>query len=65
MSDLKSELDHLKHHVPYPANRKQVLAACSNMGDWGGEDKKWFEKSLPDGTYRGPDEIVKALLSKV
>ncbi len=33
MSNLKTELEHIKHHIKYPANKTQVLAACNNMSD--------------------------------
>ncbi len=31
MSNLKTELEHIKHHIKYPANKTQVLAACNNI----------------------------------
>lgn len=65
MSTLKTELEHLKKHVQYPANRGQIVATCNNMMDVPSADKDWFSKSLPEGNYRGPEDVVRALLNKV
>ncbi len=65
MSNLKTELEHIKHHIKYPANKTQVLAACNNMTDVPSVDKEFVTKSLPDNNYKGPEDVVKALLNKV
>jgi hypothetical protein len=65
MSNLKTELEHIKHHIKYPANKTQVLAACNNMTDVPSVDKEFVTKSLPDSNYKGPEDVVKALLNKV
>ncbi len=65
MSTLATELDHLKNHVEYPANRAAVIAACNNMSDAPTEDSKWFAKTLPEGNYRNADDVLRALLAKV
>ena len=65
MSNLKTELEHIKHHIKYPANKTQVLAACNNMTDVPSTDKEFVTKSLPDNNYKGPEDVVKALLNKV
>ncbi len=65
MSNLKTELEHLKKHVNYPADRQQVIAACNNMMDVDSEDRTWFTSALPDGNYSSADDVVKALLTKV
>ncbi len=41
MSNLKTELEHIKHHIKYPANKTQVLQACNNMTDVPSVDKEW------------------------
>jgi hypothetical protein len=64
-STLAVELGHLKHHVQYPSNRSQVVAACNNMSDVSKEDREWFMKSLPEGTYNSPAEVMNALIAKV
>ncbi len=65
MSNLKTELEHIKHHIKYPANKTQVMAACNNMSDVPSIDKDFVAKSLPDSNYKGPEDVVKALLNKV
>ena len=65
MSNLKTELEHIKHHIKYPANKTQVLAACNNMTDVPSVDKEFVTKSLTDNNYKGPEDVVKALLNKV
>ncbi|HEY5620192.1 MAG TPA: hypothetical protein VIK88_00885 [Candidatus Bathyarchaeia archaeon] len=65
MSNLKTELEHLKHHIKYPANKTQVIAACNNMMDVPSADKEWVTKSLPESNFKVPDDVVKALLNKV
>ena len=63
--DLRTQLEHLKRHVQYPATRKALVEACNNMSDVPAADRAWFEKSLPEGTYRAPEDVIKALLAKV
>jgi hypothetical protein len=65
MSNLKTELEHIKHHIKYPANKTQVIAACNNMSDVPSIDKDFVAKSLPENNYKGPEDVVKALLNKV
>jgi hypothetical protein len=65
MSNLKTELEHIKHHIKYPANKTQVLAACNNMTDVPSIDKEFVTKSLTDNNYKGPEDVVRALLNKV
>ena len=65
MSNLADELGHLKHHVSYPSDRKTVIAACNNMVDVPEVDRAWFEKNLPEGSYRNPEDVVRALLTRV
>lgn len=65
MSNLKTELEHLKHHIKYPANKAQVVAACNNMADVPSADKEFVTHSLPESNFKGPDEVVRALLNKV
>lgn len=65
MSTLKSELEHLKHHIKYPANKATVVAACNNMMDVPSADKEFVTKNLPESNFKGPDDVVRALLNKV
>jgi len=65
MSTLATELDHLKNHVTYPANKAAVVAACNGMADAPKEDSAWFAKNLPDGNYRNAEDVMRALLARV
>jgi len=64
MSNLQEELGHIKNHVKYPASRQQVVEACNNMSDVPSQDKDWVSKSLPEQTYRAPEDVVNALMKK-
>jgi hypothetical protein len=35
------------------------------MHDLPSDDAAWFEKTLPEGTYRSANDVVAALLTKV
>jgi hypothetical protein len=65
MENLATELSHLKSHVQYPASRAQVIAACNKMHDLPREDAQWFERTLPEGTYKNANDVVAALLTKL
>jgi len=65
MGNLSAELGHLKSHVQYPANKAQVVAACNGMSDVPHEDREWFAKTLPEGTYKDANGVLAALLTKV
>jgi hypothetical protein len=64
MTNLQEELGHIKNHITYPASKQQVVAACNNMSDVPSEDKAWVSKSLPDQTFRAPEDVVTALLKQ-
>jgi len=64
-ASLAEELGHIKKHIMYPATRTQVVATCNNMSHIDSANRDWFNKNLPEGTYRNPTEILNALLSKV
>jgi len=64
-SQTKTNLEHLKHHVKYPTDKKGLVAACNNMMDVPEGDRAWMTKTIPEGTYRGPEDVMKALLAKV
>lgn len=65
MSNLASELGHLKNHVMYPADRKAVVAACNGFSDAPKEDREWFAQALPEGKYSNAGDVMRALLAKV
>ncbi len=64
-SNLKTGLEHLKHHIKYPVNRKGLIEACNRMEDVNEADRAFFQATIPEGTYRGPEDVYKALLAKV
>lgn len=61
MKDMKNAMMHLKQHMTYPADKKQLVEACNKLSDFSMEDKKWFEENLPEGTYKSADEVTQAL----
>lgn len=65
MGNFATELGHLKSHVPYPANKAQVIAACNQMSEGPHEDGEWMAKVLPEGTYKNATDVLSALLTKV
>lgn len=64
-SRMRTSLEHLKHHVPYPTNRKGVLEACNKMSDYAEDDRSWFNQALPEGNYRNPEDVLRAVLTKL
>ena len=65
MGKFAEELGHLKTHVPYPATRAQVVAACNNNVHAEKDDAEWMAKALPEGTYGNANEVLSALLMKL
>lgn len=61
MKNTKGALDHLKSHQKYPATREELLKECDNLSDFSDEDKNWFKKNLPEGTYKSADEVIKVV----
>ena len=58
----RSMIDHIKTHAAgYPATKADLVKACNNMEEFSQEHKKWFEKTLPTGTYKTPNDVMKAL----
>lgn len=57
----KLMIGHIKEHTGYPATRTDLIKACSNLSDFTKEQKRWFERTLPSGTYRTPSEVIKAI----
>lgn len=65
MSNLATELDHLKNHVTYPADKAAVVAACNGMADVPKDDSAWFAENLPEGNYGNAEDVMRALLARV
>lgn len=61
MQNVANAKEHLKTHVTYPATKSDLVAACNNLSDFSGEDKKEFTDKLPEGTYDSADAVMKAL----
>ncbi|HVO30721.1 MAG TPA: hypothetical protein VMV18_08290 [bacterium] len=59
--DREKAMTHLKNHVDYPADRAKILAACADTEEFTKEQKDWFAKHLPEGTYASADDVAKAL----
>jgi hypothetical protein len=64
-SPMRSSLEHLKKHIKYPANKKALVEACNNMSDASDGDRAWFTANIPEGNYKGPNDVLNALLTKV
>ncbi|MFQ5951133.1 MAG: hypothetical protein ACE5KH_03510 [Candidatus Geothermarchaeales archaeon] len=58
-------MEHLKHHIEYPADRKEVVEHCNNFSDVPKADSDWFSEKLPEGNYNNAEDVVRALLTKV
>ena len=52
---------HLEQHVKYPANRKEILAACADTPEFTAAQKLWFEQNLPEGNYASAAAVMTAL----
>jgi hypothetical protein len=59
--DLDKVAQHLRDHQTFPANRAQLLAACKGLIDFSAGEKRWFADHLPEGTYKSPDDVLKAI----
>ena len=53
--------EHLEKHQKYPATKAELIKSCKGMKDIGAADKEWFKNTLPDGTYKSAQEVLKAL----
>ncbi len=54
----KSEVkDHLRKDVVYPATKKEIVEACNMMSDVPKEDKEWFEKNLPEWSFKNAEDV--------
>ena len=59
--DTAKAASHIKNHVKYPATRAELLAACAGTAEFTSQEKKWFADNLAEGTYKSPDDVMKAL----
>ena len=51
---------HVREHVNYPATKSVIVETCNKMMEVPKDDKEWFERTLPERTYRDPDEVIRA-----
>lgn len=61
MQNIKAAMDHLKNHQTYPATKDDLVKECNELSDFSAEDKDWFMKNLPEGTYKSADDVIGAL----
>jgi hypothetical protein len=59
--DAKAMKTHLSEHIKYPATKADILKACNDASDVSADDKAAFTASLPEGTYKSADDVMKAL----
>ncbi len=52
---------HIGDDVSYPASCNDLVAACSNMSEFSGEEKEWFSKALPHGSFNTADDVKRAV----
>jgi hypothetical protein len=61
VKDVKNAITHLREHQEFPATKTELVEVCNNLADFSGEDKQWFMKNLPEGTYTSPEDVMRAL----
>ena len=61
MKNIKGALVHLKTHQGFPATRAQLIEECNELSDFSAEDKAWFIKNLPEGTYNSASQVIRTL----
>ena len=60
--DLKKKYNsHVAADVMYPATCEQISTACGNMSEFNEEEKMWFMKALPHGTYKTAADVNRAV----
>lgn len=52
-------VDHVTDHIKYPADKTDLIEACNNLSEFTEEQKRWFERNLPDGIYNSPGSVMK------
>ena len=57
----ESVMEHLRNDQKFPATREELIAECNNLSDFSKEDKDWFMKNLPEGTYTSAEEVMEVL----
>ena len=52
---------HIGSDVMYPASCEQIVNACNNMSEFNSEEKAWFAKTLPHGTFKDAAAVNRAV----
>ena len=52
---------HIGSDVMYPASCEQIVTACSNMSEFKADEKAWFAKALPHGTFKSAADVKRAV----
>lgn len=52
---------HIGSDVEYPASCEQIVNACNNMSEFSADEKAWFSKTLPHGTFQSAAEVNRAV----
>jgi hypothetical protein len=53
----KEVLKHIKRPIDYSATKVDLVKACDSMSNVLYADRKWFERTLPERTYKPPEEV--------
>ena len=53
--------EHIGSDVMYPASCEQIVNACNNMSEFNAEEKAWFAKALPHGSYLSASDVNRAV----
>ncbi len=49
---------HLSEHVDYPASKREIISACSNLTCFSfEEDREWLEDVLQNRSFRDADDV--------
>ncbi len=52
---------HIGSDVMYPASCEQIVNACNNMSEFTADEKAWFAKALPHGSFKSAADVNRAV----
>jgi len=60
---LKAKMSgHIENDIEsWPADCADIVQACNNMSEFSAQEKDWFSKNLPHGTFKTPGDVKKSL----
>lgn len=64
-SCVKNALNHIKNDVNYPANKQDIMQACSGFSEVSKLERDWFDSTLPDRTFNSANDVVQAIFDKI